>query len=256
MMPPMKRFHRSRALAIGVLLLAAAPFALATTWVDVEVTCPVCGTVNVFQAPASYGSYVYEDPSRFQYVFWPATTDRFVYTCRECHYTTYMGDFENLPEEVVPLAAKLLEREGAIEGQLVPYYEIPMPVRLAIAEKLYGLVDRDDAFWSELYRIEGYHLERAGRPDEAKRARTRALEAAIRRLEASPSTRKETLFIVGSMRFFTGDTAGAREALKEAKGLTYDAPDQGPQVSEQVDRYLDELISQFETELLGPRKLD
>lgn len=255
-MAPMKRRGALRVLAVVVLLVAAAPFALATTWVDVEVTCPVCGTVNVFQVPASYGSYVYEEPSRLQYVFWPSTTDRFLYTCRECHYTAYMADFAELPETKIPVVAAMLEREGTIDGELVPYFEIPMPLRLSLAEKVYGLLERDDAFWSELYRIEGFHLEEAGRKDEAKRARLRALEAAERLVEASPATRKETLFIIGSMRFFTGDAAGARAAMDEAKGLTYDAPDQEPETRRQVDRYLDELIAQFESELFGPRRLD
>jgi hypothetical protein len=252
----MRRLRHGKALALVVLLLAAAPFALATTWVDIEVTCPVCGTVNVFQVPASYGTYVYEEPSRLQYVFWPATTDRFLYTCRECHYTAYMGDFEELPEAKVSAIATMLEREGAIPGALVPYYEIAMSERLAVAEKVYGLLERDDAFWGEFYRIEGFHLAEAGRADEAKLARLRALEAAERLLEASRSTRKETLFIIGSMRLFTGDARGARAAMSEAKNLTYESSEQGLEVSQQVDRYLNELIADFETELLGPQKLD
>ncbi len=82
----------------SVLLLALVSAALATTWLPKEVTCPVCGAVNTFQIPGSYGSYVYQEPSKYQYVFWPATTDKFLYTCKQCRYTAYMGDFEDDPE--------------------------------------------------------------------------------------------------------------------------------------------------------------
>lgn len=252
----MNRLLGRRGLGLAVLFLAAAPFALATTWVDVELTCPVCGTVNLFQVPASYGSYVYQEPSRLQYVFWPSTTEKFLYTCRQCHYSAYMGDFAEIPEAKVPEVAAMLEREAEIEGEVVPYYEIPMPVRLGIAEKVYGLLERDDAFWSEFHRIEGFHLDEAGKDRAAKQARTEALEHARQLLDRAPGERKETLFIIGSMRYFTGDADGARAALRDAKSLTYESPEQGEKVSAQIDEYLSQLIGEFEAEILGPRKLD
>jgi hypothetical protein len=96
--------------------------------------------VNVFQAPGSFGSYVYDEPSRFQYVFWPATTDRFLYTCKTCRLTAYMGDFEEIPGEKVPALKAMLEGDAVLEGELTPYYEIPMTLRLPIAEKVYQLL--------------------------------------------------------------------------------------------------------------------
>jgi hypothetical protein len=217
----------------------------ATTWFPTQVTCPVCGAVNDFQVPGSYGSYVYEEPSKLQYVFWPATTDKFLYTCKLCRLTAYMGDFEAIPPEKVGELAKMLEKEAKIEGPLVPYFEIPMVARLPVAEKVYELLGRDDTFWCEFRRVQGYHLEAASRADEARRARLEALEIAEKLLGQPSSTRKETLVIAASMRKITGDAEGARRALKEAKTLTFESKELGSESSEGLNGYLDSLIEEL-----------
>ncbi len=235
----------SRGLVASMLLLALVSAAFATTWLPKEVTCPVCGAVNTFQIPGSYGSYVYQEPSKYQYVFWPATTDKFLYTCKQCRYTAYMGDFEDVPKDKVGVLAKMLEREARIEGPLVPYFEIPMTARLPVAEKVYETLGRDDDFWCEFRRVEGYHLEAAGKADEARTARLEALELAEKLLRTPSSTRKETLVIAAAMRKLTGDASGASRELAEAKTLTFDSKDLGAESSEGLNGYLDSLIEEL-----------
>ena len=232
------------------MLLALVPRAAwPSTWVDVEVVCPVCGTTNVFKTPASFGTYIYQDVSRFQYVFWPATTPYFLYTCRRCHLTAYMQDFRQIPKSKIETIEAMLAERAKIEGDVLPYYEIPMDVRLGIARRVYEILGRDDAFWCEFERIAGYHFAEARQPQSAHAARSRALARAETLLETQdPSTRKETLVIVGSMRFFTGDVAGARKALDEAESLTFTG---SGREAATLDRYLSQLIRDLRTEILG-----
>lgn len=208
----------------------------------------MCGSVNVFKVPASFGTYVYREPSRFQYVFWPATTDTFLYTCRRCHLTAYMQDFAEIPaDKIAPLAA-MLERDGAIDGAVLPYYEIPIATRLDLARKVYDVLGREAGFWCELERIAGYHFAEAGRAGEAHAARSRALTLAEAVLAAAPAgERKEALFIVATLRFHTGDIPGARDALDKAAPLTVDASDRD---SAGLDRFLSDLIEDFRAEFL------
>ena len=232
-----------------MLLLCVPALVLPSTWVDVEVTCPICGTVNIFKVPASFGTYVYQEPSRLQYVFWPATTHMFLYTCRRCHLTAYMQDFAEIPADKITALATVLERDGAIQGALLPYYEIPMATRLDIARKVCEVLERDAEFWCEFDRIAGYHHAESGRAREAHTARALALTRAESILEtAPPGERKETLVIVGALRFLTGDISGARAALAEAELLTYAAPDRD---SKALDDFLSQLIQDFRTELLS-----
>jgi len=101
----MKLYRPSRWLTLGCYLLIAATLA-AITIVDVKVKCPVCGAVNDFHAYASWGSYVYSWPSKFQMVFWPHTYSSSLYICRECHYAAWMWDFKNLKPENVAKVQK------------------------------------------------------------------------------------------------------------------------------------------------------
>ena len=222
--------------------------AFSSTWVDVELTCPVCATVNVFKAPGSYGSYVYREPSRYQYVFWPATTEFFVYTCRRCHLSTYMSDFEAIPPDKITELTAMLEREATIDGPVVPYFEIPIVIRLDIAREVYGLLGRDEPFWCELERITGYHLAESGQSKDAHAARERALALAEGLLEKEvTATAKESLVIVGTMRFFTGDLSGARAAFLDASKRTFTG-----EVGDaaRFDEFLTQLIDDFRRELL------
>ncbi|MGH9390113.1 MAG: hypothetical protein ACRD1Z_10890, partial [Vicinamibacteria bacterium] len=234
----MTNFRRRVAFALtNLLLLALASSAFATTWFPTEITCPVCGAVNTFRVPGSYGSYVYQEPSKLQYVFWPATTDKFLYTCKQCRLTAYMGDFDAIPKDKVDELAKMLQRDAKLDEPLVPYFEIPMVARLPVAEKVYKVLGRDDTFWCEFRRVQGYHLEAASRADEARVARLKALEIAEKFLQEPSSTRKETLVIASSMRRLTGDAEGARRDLQEAKTLTYDSKELGAESSEGLNGY-------------------
>jgi hypothetical protein len=168
-----------------------------------------------------------------------------MYTCKQCRLTAYMGDFEAVPPEKVGELAKVLEREAKIQGPLVPYFEIPMTERLPVAEKVYQVLGRDDRFWSEFRRIQGFHLEAASRADEARAARLKALEIAEKLLREPSSTRKETLVIAASMRKITGDAAGAKRDLEEARSLTFESKELGAESSEGLNGYLDSLIEEL-----------
>ena len=235
-------------LIASAFVMGGARRALSSTWVDVEVTCPVCATVNVFKIPGSFGTYVYQEPSRYQYVFWPASTDFFVYTCRRCHLSTYMSDFEAIPPDKITALAVMLEREAEIVGPAAPYFEIPVTTRLDIARTVYGLLGRDELFWCEFERINGYHLAEAGEPKSAHAARGRALGLAEGLLaKEARGTAKETLVIIGTMRFFTGDLSGARTALDDASERTFTGEDRE---AAGLDGFLTQLIDDFRSAFL------
>jgi len=206
------------------LILAAAisGLALATTWFSEEITCPLCGTKNTFYSIRSYGTYIYQWPSRYQLIFWPKTDAFFLWSCKKCKLTTYMWDFEKIPEEKRDSIRAVL-MDVSLSGEYKGYHGIPMPERLEIAEKVYRVLGRDEYFWCEFYRVKAYHLDLAGREGEAKAARLKALAIAEGML-ARPENQgiaKELLAIAGAMRYFTGDSEGAIKDLKKAQGLTY-----------------------------------
>ena len=84
--------------ATSFLLFALALNSLATTWWPAEHTCPVCDKKDTYQEIMSYGGYIYQWPSKFQYVYWPLTDSPSIYCCPHCYFSTYMWDFDSVPD--------------------------------------------------------------------------------------------------------------------------------------------------------------
>lgn len=236
-------------LTVLVVVLAGSPVwvtgLFATTWSSVEVTCPVSGTINSFQAPMSSGSYIYQWPSKYQYVYWPYTTTSVLYSCKKCYYTAFMSDFEHIAAEKIPDVRKLL---AAIEMDTAEdYRSIPMAQRLAAAEKVYTLFEKDDEFWSLFYRVKGYHLEAASDVQGAAEARFQAIGWTQKLLADSEKAgqKKEHLLIRGAMRYFVGEPDGALRDLEEAKELVYTRPDVPADRLEGFNEYLDSLLAEY-----------
>jgi len=214
----------------------------------------------------SYGNYIYQFPSKYQLVFWPYTDDQAWYSCRKCHLTIFMGDFEGIPPEKIPelsktLAATILPKqpERSQSESLVrpPYLEIPMPAKLAVAEKVYRTLGRtDENFWSHFYRVVGYH---SNVPAEADQARQKSITITERLLavKANEGERKELLYVLGAMRHFVGNDPGALKAFDEARKVRYDSKALKPEENKGYDEYLSKLITEY-TEMIhkgeGPKQ--
>jgi uncharacterized protein (DUF2225 family) len=243
------------ALAFGSNARAAA----VTTWFPQEFTCPVCKTKNKFFVVGSYGSYIYQWPSKFELVFWPLTDSPTVYACKQCHVATFMWDFEGLPKEKHEelrkrLAGFKLEyaRPAAEYDEGADYLRIPSTQRLLAAEQTYQVLGRDDEFWCQFYRTLGHHYEEEKKQAQADEARRKALAIAERMLadKARAGERKELLYITGAMRHFLKDDPGALKDFREAAGLKYESKLMGAEKSKNYDEYLSDLLRQY-FELLG-----
>jgi hypothetical protein len=133
-----------------------------------------------------------------------------------------------------------------------------MSYRLGIAEAVYKQLDRDDNFWCRFHRIQGYHLEKEGKSEEAKAARLKALALAEKMLkgEGKAPPKKELTLIVGSMQYFTGQKKKAIETLAKVKDTPIKVPEEMKAKSaENATRYLDELAEVFKGLIEGGKKV-
>jgi hypothetical protein len=227
-------------------LLCGTGIAAATTWFPNDVECPLCGTTNEFQAVGSFGSYIYDWPSKFELIFWPSTESEFIYSCPECHYTCFMYDFADPPADKLD-ALREAAAGVAFGGSYENYTDIPVMDRLAAAEGVYRVLGRGDEFWCRFYRIAGYHAVAQGLTEEAAAARGEALALAEAMLEdeARAGERKEFLVISGAMRYLRGDPAGARADFEAALALTYENAAVEPERNEGYNGYLNSLLEEY-----------
>lgn len=163
------------------------------SWAPVKVECPVCHTKNKFQEWVSFGSYVYQWPSKYQFIFWPFTESPVLYSCRKCHLTAFMQDFAKIPADKIP---ELQRVPGPLKlPEANEYTKIPMSSRQVVAEKVYGVLVRGDDFWSLFYRVMGYHYQEENDQAGADKARQKVLEVNSRMASSDTNTgiRKELL---------------------------------------------------------------
>jgi hypothetical protein len=144
----------------------------ATLWGDPElVPDPVRpGAKCAVSQPMSYGSYIYDWPSKYDQVFWPLTTPQGIWFCPESGFTAFIGDFELSANERAALATEL----GA------SYQKIKSPSlreKLLLLEKSYVARNVNAGKKIQLLRVLAYYHETEFKDfDAANNFRRKALE--------------------------------------------------------------------------------
>lgn len=241
----MKTFNIDKKIFI-VFLCMLAGLVNATTWAPVEKECPICHTRSTYYEIKSAGSYIYEYPSKFEYIFWPYIDNRVVYTCRKCWFSCFPWDFLKIPKDKHSGIRRILDSIALFETN-GDYYVIPMSYRMDIAEQIYRLLDKDDEFWCHFYRVKAYHLAAEEKSAKAAEARIAALERAEKMLwsDEHAGMHKELYVIAGAMKYHLADYQGAADYFKKARHLVFKRPgmDRADQVS--VDKYLTTLLDEY-----------
>jgi len=217
-----------------------------TTWYPVEHTCPVCNDTYEYQQIASYGSYIYQSPSKYQYVYWPLTESQSIYSCPNCHFSTYMWDFDTIPKNKIDTITNFLETVN-IDNNSNDYLDIPITIRLEIAEDVYKILGREIEFWCRLYRVMGYHFDKTSMSKKAKYFRLQALNNARLMLNDTNyiGQEKEILFIIAAMHNFTDQSDSSLFYLEKASQLTYKNKNLTNKREKGLDEYLTDLIAQY-----------
>jgi len=242
-----------------VCILSANAFA--TTWFPKEFICPIDKEKNTFQVWASYGSYIYSWPSKYQWVFWPATESEAFYLCKKCHLTTYMWDYEKIPADKIPELKKVLA-DIKVSKEFKDYREVPITERLEIMEKVYAVLGRDDSWWELFYRTEGYHYGKDGQTDKALAARKRSL-ALVDKLQKDKTAKepaKLLLYISGAMKHFMNDDDGAIVQFEKALKVKYEEEgvvgDEAKQAEDGLNERIRDYIEKIKSEKEKPRLFD
>ena len=118
----------------------------ATTWVEVKVADPLHkGAKCKVQEPASYGSYIYHYPSKYDQVFWPYTDANSIWFCKKSGFIAFMPDFKEVSEDEKKTIKAYLK-----ENKLKKPSTLELIQRL---EKLYEYRDIDPKYRNKLIRV-------------------------------------------------------------------------------------------------------
>lgn len=235
-------------LVVKVCLALAFLFAdvNAITWFPKVFYCPLDNQKNTFLVVGSYGSYIYQYPSKYQWLFFPRTDSPTFYLCKKCSLATFMWDFDKLPKEKFDAIRGAL-KNVKVSKAFKEYTEIPVIERLEIMEKVYSAIGEDDLFWEDFYRIKGFHHGKAGDAAKAAEARRRSL-AYIEKELTDPNAKrpkKLSLYISASMKHFLNDDKGALADLEKALKTKYEEKDAKPEDVANAEAGLNERINDY-----------
>ncbi len=151
---------------LGILALFSQ-IGFATTWSESKVQDPIeADSQCEVSKPASYGSYIYNWPSKYDQVFWPYTEWNNVWFCKKSGYISFMSDFSDLNEVEIGKIRSYLKQNKIKE---------PSEQQLIFSlEAIYSLRELTPEYKNRLDRIFARWHQRLGNLERAATYRKKA----------------------------------------------------------------------------------
>jgi len=165
-----------------------------------------------------------------------------------------MWDYKDLDKNKIPVVTKLLQ-DVTIKETYKDYAQIPMSLRLEIAEKVYGVLDKNDGFWCWFYRIKGYHYAGEKNSSKADESRKKALEIAQRMLNEKKFaiSEKELWVISGAMKHFLKDDEGANTDFSRALKTKFQMKELDKEKNTNGENNLNALAQEYIDKIKSPK---
>ena len=237
----LQRIGRTHLFLAFALTLPTFP-SLATTWAHSEVEDPIApGKTCQVQKPKSWGSYIYDWPSKYDLVFWPLNDPAALWHCEHSGFTALIGDFEDLSKPEIALIRNYLAKNYDANDDL--------ETRLTLLEDIYRLRHKDAHFRNRLLRVLIQLYLVTGSLETANGYRHEAFEQLKTFLEddLSVSARLEYLYLAANYARQFGDSPASDRYLAQLEDAINGITD--PELSAQI-KFLAELAK--ETRLIEP----
>ncbi|MDH4185148.1 MAG: DUF2225 domain-containing protein [Nitrospinota bacterium] len=218
----------------------------ATTWAEAKLTDPIGGGECISHDVVSYGSYIYNWPSKYDMVFWPYTDQNFISYCPDSGYAAFNGDFAKLTDADKARLSDWLKANRKKETTH------PQDLQsLDWLERLYTQRGMDDEFWSFFFRLRAYSFAEEG--DQAKSlAYVRKAYPLIEKSLSKDLKESELLsayYLMGEYNRRLGDKKKAEEYFAKAKTAEYTDEDGNKKIGHP---YILDLIEESQTVMNNP----
>ena len=211
----MKRDTLKRIVTVITLLLFGG-IVFATTWAPSKKTDPITGKKVPAKEIASYGSYIYSWPSKWDLVFWPLTDENWICLNPKNGYAAFNNDFEKLSDAEKKSVAHWLKENYKPGKTPISHRE-----KLAWLEKVYEQRKMNDDFWCRFYRLMAY----IHRNDEKISIAyvKKAIPMLETRMKSAPEgvDKLEVLYLLGEYHRRLGNTKKAQEYFAQIKDVNY-----------------------------------
>jgi hypothetical protein len=214
-LPRRGTLRQLRRLALLVALLYLEALAEATLLTDTTQICPVCSTTNTFETWASFGSYVYDRPSKYDLVFFPEASEASLWMCASCGYAQVAQEFGQLTKRDAALLRQALREEWHPQAST----NVSFLNKLERTIRTNELLHRNKDFWKWFNRVVIFHYRTH---DPAKSRQFAQSEVLLLEKEMFPT--KETLYLLGEYHRMLGHTVAARNYFRRASTTFVNRP--------------------------------
>lgn len=197
-------------------LIAMTGISFSTTWVPSESTDPLSGEKVPSQTIMSYGTYIYDWPSKYDLVFWPLIDENWIVINPGNGYTAFSGDFEKLTEEEKRSLKSWLKENYTPSVAPKSHKE-----KLEWLEKVYRQREMDDEFWCRFYRLMAFiHQDDTQTAEKFVR---KAMTLLLKKLQNKPVGVEliEVLYLLGEYNRRLGETDKAREFFSQMRDVKF-----------------------------------
>lgn len=207
---------KNLASSVSILIALLSRNVSATTWGPPESKPdPVIeGATCQVSEPMSWGSYIYQWPSKYDQVFWPLTDPHALWFCEQSGFTAFIGDFALTAQERAALAEHLRRVYQPVAGRPT------VPALLELLRESYSKRQTDDELQLRLLRVLAYVNDEFQDYEAAARFRREALA----RIEDALATnleegrRLEYLFVAAAYYREFGDEEKSDRKLEALRG--------------------------------------
>ncbi|MDH4261437.1 MAG: DUF2225 domain-containing protein [Spirochaetia bacterium] len=188
----------------------------ATQFGPVEMTDPLTNEKVPAFTVMSYGSYIYNWPSKYDLIFWPLSDEKWICINLKNGYAAFNNDFEKITEAEKTNLKKWLA--GNYSQKRMPTTHIE---KLLWLEQLYRQRQMDDDFWSQFYRLMAYVY--SDNPDKSIEYVKKAIPLLHVKLKSKPKgiKRIEVLFLLGDYYRRLNEPEKSLKYFKKVKAARY-----------------------------------
>lgn len=161
----------------------------------------------------SYGSYVFQWPTKYDAVFSPWMDRSMMWSCKKSGYVSFASDFEEISPDERARIADWLARNPT------NFSKLSINSLLDRMEQIYRLRNKDDDFWSMFYRQRAVYALTVQEGDSWRAKALPLMKHMLLGQDLSDPERMEKHYLVGYYSWRAGDKAAALASFDAMKTM-------------------------------------
>lgn len=195
---------------------------------------PISGAKVSIQEIVSYGSYIYQWPSKYDAVFWPFTAEEFIWFSPKSGYIAFAPDFNKISDAEKEHVSKFLRENYDPKKQPESF-----DAKLDWLEKVYAARGAPPRFWLRFHCLRSYLSRKDPKASSVHRSQAiRVADEMVGNLKEDGEEKAAALYILAAYSRMQGFAEKADEYVKTLAHLKWKSAGEEPASQEVIEHFL------------------